>query len=102
MCNVAFYLGSIYVLFGKQTLYYPLLLVLESLGASAHTFDRHRVNIVTLACYGGLMRLGGRRLALFVLRQKAGLLVYSRGYWIVLDRGWRHSRVVRALSQHQH
>jgi hypothetical protein len=48
------------------------------------------------------MRLGGRRLALFVLRQKAGLLVYSRGYWIVLDRGWRHSHVVRALSQHQH
>ena len=85
MCNVAFHLGSIYVLFGKQALYYPPLLVLESLGASAYTFGRHRVNIASLACYGGLMRLGGRGLAFVVHRQKADLLVYSRGCRIWLE-----------------
>ena len=45
------------------------------------------------------MRLGGRGLASFVRRQKAGLLVLFTG---MLGRGWHHSGVVRALGQHQH
>src|SRR4051794_12866196 len=89
MRNVAFHLGSIYVLFGKQALYYPPLLVLESLGGGAYIFGRHRVNIVTLACYGGLMRLGGRGLALSCTGTKrvclsihgdAGVWLASYGY----------------------
>src|SRR5271156_1587769 len=98
MCNVAFHLGSIYVLFGKQTLYYPPLLVLESLGASAYTFGRHRVNIVSLAYYGGLMRLGGRGLALSCAgRKRVCLSIHGDA-----GSGWSHSGVVRALGQQQH
>src|SRR5271170_2103687 len=84
MCNVAFHLGSIYVLFGKQALYYPPLLVLESLGASAYTFGRHRVNNASSSLLQWLDETRRARAGFVVRRQKAGLLVYSRGCWIWL------------------
>ena len=62
--NIAFHLGSIFILFGEQTFYYPPLLVLEPFGAGSYIFARHGVHVVTLDCEGSLTRLGGHRPAL--------------------------------------